>query len=78
MSFADTSKRGAALTWRLAVNGIQSASRFKDAFKWRRAFSSGTFMARFFPSNQESAAVQAGRFSPGLGAHWPPARSRSR
>src|SRR5258706_15092379 len=45
MSLADTSKRGAALNWRLAVKGTHSASRFREAFNCRRAFSSGMFMA---------------------------------
>src|SRR6185436_6250791 len=44
MSLADTSRRGAALNWRLAVKGIQSGSRFREALRWRRAFSSGMFM----------------------------------
>src|SRR6185436_18319250 len=44
MSLADTSRRGAALNWRLAVKGIQNGSRFREALRWRRAFSSGMFM----------------------------------
>src|SRR3989304_392808 len=46
MSLAATSRRGAALNWRLAVNGSPSGSRFGESLSWRRAFSVST---RKFP-----------------------------